>query len=131
MRAQFGTAARTENHLPPIRRDLFERLEHGIDRIGSDQRTHQGFLIERISNPHLAISLNQLSAQLSGDALMNNNPTRRSTALTRCAHGTEKNRARCQIKIGFLGYDDRIIPAKFQNRSTEPAGDGLRHMPTD
>ncbi len=89
--------------------------KHGVDRVAIDQRAHQRFLVERVTDRHRLVGGQKFLAHLVGDRFMHDDAPGGSATLTSGPNRAEEDRLRRHLEIGARADDERIVAAQFHD----------------
>src|SRR6185369_6652200 len=106
-------------HLAAFGRHALEGLLHRADRVGVDQRPHEGRRIEGIADAHRGVDLLEPRHHLARHALLHDEPARGGAALARRAHGGESHGAHGEIEIGVIHDDHGVVAAQLEDGAPE------------
>src|ERR1017187_6494328 len=99
-----------------------EPVQHILHGAAVDQRSHDGPLVERMSDAHLPVGADQRFGDPPRDAALQEEAARGGAALSRRAHGAKQNGAQHQVGIGIVHHDDAVVAAQFQDGAAQPPG---------
>ena len=103
---------------------------HHVDRVLVNQRAHQRFFFERISNRQRFVSSQKFLSHFVGDRFVHDDAPRRSATLASGANRAEKYRLRSHFEIGARSDDERIVAAEFHDGSSQSAMNRFRDVQT-
>src|ERR1017187_1651434 len=119
-----------EEDLAALLAHASQPVQHILHGATVDQRSHDGPLVERMSDAHLPVGADQRFGDPPRDAALQEEATRRGAALSRRAYGAKQNGTQHQVWIGIVHYDDAVVAAQLQDGAAEAPGDHFGDVTT-
>lgn len=123
--ALFGDLVAAAEHGAALGLGLLDGRHHVVDRAFVDHRAHEGAVLDRITDAHLFVGVDQGLGELAGDRLVHDDASRAGAALARGADGAEEDRRDGYFEVGVFGHDDGVVTAQLEDRAAETAGHHL------
>ena len=108
-----------------------DRVEEAVYGLFTGQRAHQGVLVERIADAHLAVGIDQGLDGLVVDRLVDEQAARCRAALAGGADGAEDHGGNGQFDVSRFVHDDGVVAAELEQALAHPSGDTLADHAAD
>ncbi len=101
---------------------------HVLHRRRVDQRPHQSGPIESVTDGDLTVCVYQACRNLVHHGPVHDQAPQRGAALAGRADGGKEGRPNCQIEVGIIHHDDRVVAAEFEDRAAESLRNPCSHL---
>jgi hypothetical protein len=106
---------------------LLLRGHEGVHRVVVEDRSHQGRVLQRVTDGHVPVGADQSAHQLVLHRGVDDDAPGAGAPLPGRPHRSEQDGRQGQVQVGVGGHDDGVVPTQLQDALAEAAAHHLAH----